>query len=342
MTHPPNTRTPNDTLRHTPMAKTSTVVHLAALIITLIGTGSTTVAAQEFPNQAVRILLGYGAGGGADLAARKLAEKMSELSNQPFIVLNKPGANGNLAALEVVRAKPDGYTLLWSPSSAYVSNHLVIKNTPYDPKQDLQLVSTFTQYGFVLLTHKDTPASSVSELTELLKKKNGGFYGTSATSFAACAELYKLATGLKTQAVNYKTSGDSIRDLAGNRVDFAFADAAFALAQAKGGQVKALAISSQKRISQAPNLPTMDESGLAGYELNGWIGMAAPKATPPAIVMRLNRWVQQVIAMPDIDKFIRDSGSEPFFLKPEDLSRFQDVQIDKWRKIVATGAIELQ
>lgn len=298
--------------------------------------------AQEYPNQSVKVVLGYGAGGGADLAVRKLAEKISQLSGQPFVVLNKPGANGNIAAQEVARSKPDGYTLLWSPSSGYVSNHLVFKNTPYDPKEDLQLISTFTQYGFVLLVHKDTPANSVAELTEFLKKKNGGFYGTSATSFSASAEVYKLAAGLKTQPVNYKTSGDSVRDLAGNRIDFAFTDAAFALAQAKSGQIKALAVSLQKRMSQAPEIPTMEESGLPGYELNGWMGLAAPKATPQNVVLRLNRWVQQILAMPDIDKFIRDSGSEPFFVRPEEIARFQDAQIEKWRKLVATGAIAVQ
>jgi tripartite-type tricarboxylate transporter receptor subunit TctC len=318
------------------------VMYTALGLFAALAVGSVEAPAQEYPRQPVRVVLGYGAGGGADLAARKMAEKISELSNQPFVVLNKPGANGNLAANEVVKAKPDGYTLLWSPSSAYVSNHLVYKNTPYDPKQDLQLVSTFTQYGFVLLVPREVPANSVAELTEFLKKKNGGFYGASATSFTACAEMYKLAAGLKTQPVNYKTTGDAVRDLAGNRVDFAFADAAFALAQARGGQVKALAISLQKRISQAPALPTMDESGLAGYELNGWMGLAAPRATPPAVVLQLNRWVQQILAMPDIDKFIRDSGSEPFFVRLEDLARFQDVQIEKWRKLVATGAIKIQ
>ncbi len=313
-----------------------------ALAVALTMAAATEATAQDYPSQSVKLVLGYGAGGGADLAARKLAEKISELSNQPFVVLNKPGANGNMAAQEVVRAKPDGYTLLWSPSSGYVSNHLVYKNTPYDPKEDLQLVSTFTQYGFVLLVHKDTPANSVAELTEFLKKKNGGFYGTSATSFSACAEVYKLAAGLKTQPVNYKTTGDSIRDLAGKRIDFAFADAAFALAQAKSGQVKALAVSLQKRMSQAPGIATMEESGIPGYELNGWMGLAAPKATPAIIVLRLNRWVQQILAMPDIDKFIRDSGSEPFFVRPEEITRFQDAQIEKWRRLVATGAIAVQ
>lgn len=298
--------------------------------------------AQEYPSQSVKIILGYGAGGGADLAARKLVEKMTELSRQPFVVLNKPGANGNIAAHEVVRAKADGYTLLWSPSSGYVSNHLVYKNTPYDPKEDLRLVSTFTQYGFVLLVNKDNPATSVSELTEFLKRKNGGFYGASATSFTACAEMYKSAAGLKTQAVNYKTTGDAVRDLAGNRIDFMFADAAFALAQAKSGHVKALAVTLQKRMTMAPNLPTMEESGLPGYELSGWMGLAAPKQTPSPVVLRLNRWVEQIIAMPDIEKYIKDSGSEPFYLRPEDLARFQDAQIEKWRKIIANGGIAVQ
>ena len=264
------------------------------------------------------------------------------MAKHTFVVLNKPGANGNIAANEVVKAKPDGHTLLWSPSSAYSSNHLMFKNTPYDPKRDLTLISTFNQYGFILLVSKDNPANSVAELTEQLKQKGGGNYGSSATSLLASAELYKLATGLKTQQVNYKTTPDAVRDLVGNQVDFVFADAAFAIAQAQTGRVKALAVTLQKRMTAAPSIPTMDEAGLKGYELNGWMGLAAPKQTPAAIVAKLSKWSEEIVAMPDMRKYTFESGSEPFFLPLDQLGAFQDAQIEKWRKIIADSGMAVE
>lgn len=298
--------------------------------------------AQTYPRQSVRIVLGFGAGGGADVSARLFASKMEGLTGQSFIVVNKPGANGNIAATEVVKAQPDGHTLLWSPSSAYSSNHLMYRNTPYDPKRDLRLVTTFNRYGFVLLVNKDNPAGSVQELTAQLRSKGGGLYGSSATSFMACAELYKLAAGLSTQQVNYKTTGDSVRDLIGNQVDYVFADAAFAIGQAQSGRVKMLAITLRERMGALPDLPTMAESGVADYEMSGWIGLAAPRRTPDEIVRKLNDWAQQVMAMPDVRKSILDSSSEPLFLPLGEIEAFQDSQIEKWRKLLADSRIEMQ
>lgn len=315
---------------------------LPLVVMTIAMTAVGAARAQDYPTQAVNIVLGYGAGGGADVAARLFADKVGTLSKQTFVVLNKPGANGNIAANEVVRAKPDGHTLLWSPSSAYASNHLMYKATPYDPTRDLTLASTFNQYGFVLLVSKDNPANSVAELTAQLQKKGGGMYGSSATSLMASAELYKLAAGLKSQQVNYKTTPDAVRDLAGNQVDFVFADAAFAIAQVQAGRVKALAVTLQKRMTSAPEIPTMEEAGLKGYELNGWMGLAAPKATPSAIVLKLNKWAEQIISMPDVRKYILESGSEPYYLPLDQIGPYQAAQIEKWKKIIADSGIKVE
>ena len=324
------------------MRKFSDNYVVAALFVTMLGVFSTSVSAQDYPNRTVTIVLGYGAGGGADVTARFFAEKLTELSKQAFIVVNKTGANGNIAANEVVKSKPDGYTLLWSPSSAYVSNHLLYKSTPYDPKADLQLVATASQYGFVLLVSKDNPANTVGELTDQLKKKGGGMYGSSATSLMASAELYKLAANLNSQQVNYKTTPDAVRDLVGGQVDFVFVDAAFAVAQIQAGRVKALGLTLQQRMSTATEIPTMQEAGLAGYELSGWMALAVPKKTPDAVVAKLNGWMRQIVDMPSTKKFITDSGSEPFSLPLEKLDAFQDGQIEKWRLIIQKSGIEMQ
>jgi tripartite-type tricarboxylate transporter receptor subunit TctC len=142
--------------------------------------------------------------------------------------------------------------------------------------------------------------------------------------------------------VNYKTTPDAVRDLVGGQVDFVFVDAAFAVAQIQAGRVKALGLTLQQRMSTATEIPTMQEAGLAGYELSGWMALAAPKKTPDAVVAKLNGWMRQIIDMPSTRKFITDSGSEPFFLPLENLAAFQDGQIEKWRLIIQKSGIEMQ
>ncbi len=299
--------------------------------------------AQDYPSRTnVSIVTGLAAGSITDVIARYLANKLGQLSGQTFVVINKVGANAIIAGNEVVKAKPDGYTLLFAASSNYASNHLMYKDHPYNPRTDLLLLSTVTQFGFILLVNKDNPVNSIAELIEQLKKKGGGMYGTSSTNMLAAAEMFKAATGTGTQQVLYKSTADSVRDLMSNQVDFVLVDAAYALAQAKLGHVKPLAVTQAKRSVLAPDIPTMSEAGLPGYEVNGWMALAAPAHTPQPIVDRLQEWMQKIVAMPETQSFILNLGFEPFYTPPSQLNAFRDDQIEKWKKLVEISKIQVQ
>ena len=177
--------------------------------------GSVSAHAQDYPSRGpVTLVTGLAPGSITDVIARYLGSKLSQLSGQTFIIVNKVGANGIIAATEVARSKPDGYTLMWATSSAYVSNQLMYKSMTYDPLKDFVIISTVTQYGFILLVNADTPVSSVAELTAYLKKKGGGVYGATNTNMLAAIEMYKVSAGLgDTQQVRYKSAEQSVREL---------------------------------------------------------------------------------------------------------------------------------
>jgi tripartite-type tricarboxylate transporter receptor subunit TctC len=291
----------------------------------------------------VTLVTGLAPGSITDVIARYLGSKLNQLSGQTFLVVNKVGANGIIAATEVARSKPDGYTLMWATSSAYVSNHLMYKNMTYDPLKDLVIISTVTQYGFILLVNVDTPVSSVAELTAYLRKKGGGVYGANNTNMLAAIEMYKASAGLgETQQVRYKSAEQSVRELSNNQVDFVIVDAAYALASAKQGRVKPLAVTQARRSLLAPEIPTMDEAGVKGYEVNGWMALSAPAGTPPDVVDKLRGWMAEVMAMPETSKFLVDLGYEPFTVKPQDLDAFRDSQVALWKKLVEVARIDLQ
>ena len=298
--------------------------------------------AQEYPAHPISLVTGLVAGSITDVIARYLANKMGQLSGQTVLVINKPGANGIIAATEVARAKPDGYTLLWAASSSYASNQLMYKNIPYDPTKDLVLISTATQFGFMILVNDDDPARTLTELTAELKQKGGGMYGASSTNMLAAAEMYKFSAGLDTQQVLYKSTADSVRDLASRQIDFAVVDAAFALAQAKANHVRSLAITLPHRSALAPEVPTMEEAGLKDYEVSGWMALAAPVATPAPILGKVQAWMEQIMAMPETTKFILDLGFEPFYVPPAELKTFQDTQIEKWRRLIEISHVTIQ
>jgi tripartite-type tricarboxylate transporter receptor subunit TctC len=322
---------------------------VARLIAALAGIAIASVAApsesrgQDYPaRSAISLVTGLVAGSITDVIARYLADKMGHLSGQTVLVINKPGANGIIAATDVTRAKPDGYTLLWAASSSYTSNQLMYKSLPYDPKNDLALISTVTRFGFMILVSGDNTAKTLTELTAALRQKGGGMYGASSTNMLAAAELYKFYAGLDTQQVLYKSTADSIRDLNSNQIDFAVVDAAFALAQVKTSHVSPLAITLSKRSVLAPEVPTVEETGLKDYEVSGWMALAAPAATPEPVLRKIRSWMEQIMTMPETSRFILDLGFEPFHLPPDQLNAFQDAQIQKWRNLIDIGHVTIQ
>src|SRR6266568_4436197 len=257
-------------------------------------------AAQEYPAKPVRMIVGFAAGGGTDTTARPIAHKLSELFGQQVIVDNRPGAAGNIATDIVAKANPDGYTILMGTIAALA----IYQNLPFDPERDLAPVTQAVDSTNILSLHPSVPANSVKELIALARSKslNYGSSGVGATGHLA-GELFNLMTGVKLVHVPYKGGAPAMVDLVAGRVELVFATAASAVPQIKGGKIKGIAVTTAKRSALMPELPTIAEAGLPGYDANNWYGLMVPANTPRAIIDRLNAETVKVLNMPDVKTF---------------------------------------
>jgi tripartite-type tricarboxylate transporter receptor subunit TctC len=300
------------------------------------------VAAADYPTRQIEIVAGYAAGGGMDVLARYFGERLSALAGKPVVVMNKPGASGNLAAQEVAQARPDGHKLLWAATSTYASNQFLYKNLPFDARRDLRIVSTAVEYGFLLVARPDPKVATVADLKAVMAGKEKTLYGASGSTTMAAGEMFKQIAGVKASFVAYKTAQDVMRDVAAGELDFGVVDATAALARAKQGALTPLAVTMARRMRAAPEIPTFEEAGVKGYELNGWMAIAVPAATPEAVGAQLNAWMKTIVDMPETRDFLTTAVSEPFWLEPSRIGPFVDAQTEKWRKLIKDAGIEPQ
>jgi tripartite-type tricarboxylate transporter receptor subunit TctC len=288
------------------------------------------------------MLLGYPAGSGIDSVARFLAEGLREKTGQPFIVENRPGAVGNLAAQAAAHAQPDGYTMLFTPNSTHAANIHLFRKLGFDPIADFSPVTTLATLGFVLVVNPAAvPVNSVSELTAWIKARPGKLaYGSGNATGRVAAELYRALTGTDAINVPYKGVPPAITDLLGGQIQYLFADATLAIPQARAGKVRALAVTNARRISAAPDLPTMAEAGVAGYELDGWFAAFLPAHAPREIVLKLADLCNAVLTTDRARTFLRNIGADPFPGSPESLARHVVSETEKWGRIVKAAGIE--
>jgi len=294
----------------------------------------------EYPARTVTISVGYAAGGGMDLAARFFASKFSEMSGQQFIIANRPGAGGNLAAREVAAAKPDGHQLLWAPTATFAANPILFKDLPYDPIGSYELVSTVVEYGFLLVTRADSPASSVAELKTLLAAKPKATYGSLGSTTMAMASHFKSLAGIQAQYVTYKAMQEVIRDVSAGDLDFAIVDVPYGIQHAKTGRLKILGVTLPRRMSMAPDIPTLSEAGVPGFDVTGWMALAAPAGTSPDTIEALRSWLGKAMADPETQKFLHDNYYESFMLKPAETRQFLRAQKEKWRSLITAAGIK--
>src|SRR6266699_2760231 len=282
----------------------------------------------------------HDARGGTDPTARPIAHKLSELFGQQVIVDNRPGAAGNIATDIVAKASPDGYTILMGTIAALAINPSLYQNLPFDPERDLAPVTQAVDSTNILSLHPSVPANSVKELIALARSKslNYGSSGVGATGHLA-GELFNLMTGVKLVHVPYKGGAPAMVDLVAGRVELVFATAASAVPQIKAGKIKGIAVTTAKRSALMPELPTIAEAGLAGYDANNWYGLMVPASTPRAIVDRLNAETVKVLNMPDVKSFLFNQGLEAAPSTPEEFGAYIRSERAKWAKIVkASGA----
>jgi len=309
-------------------------------LATALLAATTQATAQEYPTKPVRMIVGFAAGGGTDTTARPIAQKLSELFGQQVFVDNRPGAAGNIATDIAAKATPDGYTILMGTVAALSINPSLYANLPFDPERDLAPVTQAVDSTNILSLHQSVPANSVKELIELAKSKslNYGSSGVGGTGHLA-GELFNLMTGVKLVHVPYKGGAPAMVDLVAGRVELVFATAASAVPHIKAGRIKGIAVTTGKRSALMPELPTIAEAGLAGYEANNWYGLMVPANTPRAIINRLNAETVKVLNMPDVKSFLFNQGLEAAPSTPEEFGAYIRSERAKWAKIVkASGA----
>jgi tripartite-type tricarboxylate transporter receptor subunit TctC len=301
-------------------------------------------ARADYPDRLIKVVMGFPAGGGADILVRWYVDKLKDLSGQPVIIENKPGAGANLATDAVAKARPDGYTLLAGPSSSLAGNIYLYKNLPFDPVKDLTPVNTLAQLGFVLtINQQKNPANNVAEFVQMMKAKGEkATYGIPTTTSQACAALFMAAAGLQGTPVAYKTMQAAISDVVAQQIDFVMSDAPFALTQEKQGKVKILAVSTEKRSTAFPDIPTLAEQGVNNAELPPWWAVYAPAKTPPEIIAKLANWLNQINAMPETREYMVRQGAEPLPGTTEGTRQKLADEILLWDKIVKIAKFESQ
>jgi len=296
--------------------------------------------AQTWPEKPVRMIVPFPAGSATDMAARLVGQHLQAALGQAFVVDNKPGAGGNIAGAEVVRAAPDGYTLLFSSNSAVASNVALLKSVPYDPLKDFTPVAGVGQNMLVLMVKPGHPAKTLAEFVAYAKarpgKLNGGF--GSSSSQVSIAMLNKMA-GIDTALVPYKGIPLAVNDVVGGTLDFTFVDLGNALAQAKGGQLRAIAVTSEKRNALAPDWPAIAET-VPGYDITAWFAVVGPANLPRPVVDKLNAAITAVLDKPDAKERFATIGVAPMPLTPERLKSFIASEIAKWQRLVKEANVQ--
>ena len=310
------------------------ILKLSLSILVLIF--AATANAQPFPTKPIKIIVPFPAGGTVDFFARVISTKLSDALGQSVLVENRAGAGGNIAAEAVAKAAPDGYTLLMGSEIIAINTSLYSK-IGYDPVKDLAPITLVGTVPNILIVHPGLPVNSVNELIALAKKTPGkiSFASTGqGTSTHLSSELFKLMANVDMLHVPYKGGPPAIADLISGQVNMMFINMPTGISHVRSGKAKIIAVSSIKRVSQLPDVPTVDQAGVKGFETSAWSGLYAPAGTPADIINRLNVEVVKILKQPGVKEQLMAQGAEPVGDSPEEFSRFTLAEISKWAKII--------
>ena len=289
--------------------------------------------AQDYPNKAINFIVGFPPGGGADIVARMIGQKLSENWSQPVVVVNKPGADSIIGYESASQAQPDGYTILLVTTELAINPSLYSK-LPYDTEKDFTAVSIAASAPYVLVTHPALPVTTVKALISLAKARPGELtYASSGTGVYLASELFKSMARIDMLRVPYKGGPQAVSDVIAGQVSLMFPSMPTGYPHVKSGKVKALAITGNTRSPVAPALPTMAESGLPGYEAKQWWGVVTRTGTPSAIVRRLNSEIVKIVRMQDVVQRLGIQGVEAEGSTPEQFSAYIRAEINKWSKV---------
>jgi tripartite-type tricarboxylate transporter receptor subunit TctC len=297
---------------------------------------------QPYPSKPIRLVSPFPPAGAVDIASRASAHELSRILGQPVTVENKPGAGGNLGGAEVARAAPDGYTLLMTTSGIQAINPVLYSKMPFDPNKDLVPVAPLVSLNNVLVVHPSVPAKSVKDVIALAKKDPGKWtYASSGngTSIHMSGAMFTQMTGTDLLHIPYKGSGPAVTDLLGGQVNMMFDNIPSSLPHIKSGKLRALATTGAKRDPALPDLPTMAEAGVPGYESGVWFGLSVPAGTPKDVIQRLNAAATETTKSPEFIKRMTELGYNIIPGTPEDMAKMLKAEVARWTPIVkASGA----
>lgn len=318
--------------------KTLTTLAAAAIL----ATAASLAAAQDYPTKPIRIIVPLTPGSGADIAGRIVARHLGEAWKQPVVVENRPGAGGQIGTQAVVKAEPDGYTLMIQ-SASHAANPAIYKTLAYDPLKDLVDIAILGVTPYVMVTQKGGAYPSVKALVDAAKAKPGDIPFASAgvgSSTHLAAEYFAQVAGVKMLHVPYKGSPEAIQDAMTGRSSFYMAPINTVVGQMKDGKLAALGVSTLRRAEVMPDVPTLAEQGLKDFDISLWFGVWAPAGTPPAIVQKLNAQIATILQGPEVREQFAKLGITPAPMKPDEFARFVREQIDTYRQIVKQGNIQ--
>jgi tripartite-type tricarboxylate transporter receptor subunit TctC len=302
------------------------------------------VAAQQFPSKPVRIIVPQTPGGASDALARVIAQKLGQQWGQQVIVENRAGAGGNIGTEAVAKSPPDGYTLLMTYVGTQAINPSLYAKLPYDSVKDFQPVATLAVVPFVLAVNPNVPAKTVQEFVALVRAKpNQITYGSAGNGSVnhLLGEMLNGAAGIHMVHVPYKGAAPAITDLIGGQIQAVFSSMPSVVQHIRQGSVRALAVTSAKRSAAAPDLPTIAESGIPGFDVNPWFGLLAPAGTPMGIVRQLNGDVAAALKEKDTQERFAGQGAEPFLTTPEEFLALLQADVERWAKVVKDSGAKL-
>ena len=300
-----------------------------------------TLAHAEYPEKQFTFVVPFAAGSATDQLARSLGQEVGRITKQPVIVDDKPGASGFIGAEAVKKAAPDGYTVFITTNTTHAANEHLFKKIPYDPVKDYLPVTGLGKGGQILIVNMNVPAKSVAELIALAKSKPGKVsFGSGSSSSRVAGEMFQQLAGVELLHVPYKSNPLAINDLLGGQIDMMITDTATGLPQVKGGKVRALAVSTAKRSPLTPELPTIAEAGVPGYDMGFWFAAYVPANTPPAVVNKLHDILVEASKGQAMQTFYSTTGTDPFTTTPAELGKFQVAESEKWKNIIKKAGIE--
>ncbi|MDH0777386.1 tripartite tricarboxylate transporter substrate binding protein [Delftia tsuruhatensis] len=315
--------------------------HALVLAACALAAAAAPALAQDYPSKPITFVVPFAAGSATDQLARALGQAVTTATKQAVVVENKGGASGMIAAQQVARSAADGYTVLITTNTTHAANQHLYKKLPYDAVKDFAPVAGLGKGGQVLVVRADAPYRNVGDLLAAAKKQPGKLsFGSGSSSSRVAGEMLKQLAGVDLMHVPYKSNPLAITDLLGGQIDLMITDTSTGVPQVKSGKLRALGYSTTQRSPQLPEVPTLEEAGVKGYDMGYWFAAYAPAGTPEAVVARLNRLLSDAVHSAGAKSFFDMSGSQGWTATPQELAAFQAAETQKWGQVIKAAGIQ--